>query len=152
MNFLSNSSVASMSEGCAFLGGFQLSGRNPVAYSWMKSDQDGRYCNEWKYLLALMSWSKTGERSKILLYIIFPLQFYLFPFPPLHPCTFLWALGKSTSAVKVAPWLNIKYVFLNTASLSCTSLKCPNPVGSGFVFVLGISQGKSHHFSPIRMT
>lgn len=47
--------------------GFQLSGRNPVAYSRMKSEQDGRYCNEWNYLLALMSWSGTGGRNKILL-------------------------------------------------------------------------------------
>lgn len=129
------------------MGGFQLSGINPIAYSWMRSDQDGRYCNEWNYLLALMSWSKTGERSKILLYTIFSLQFYLFLFPPLHPCTFLWAIGKSMSAINVAPWLNIKSVFLNTASL-----KCPNPVGSGIVLVLGISQGKSHHFSSIHTT
>jgi len=49
--------------------GFQLSGRNPVAYSWMKSEEDGRYCNEQNDLLALMSWSGTGGRSKILFYI-----------------------------------------------------------------------------------
>lgn len=137
--------------------GFQLSGRNPVAYSWMKSEQDGRYCNEWNYLLALMTWSGTGGRSKILLYIIFPLWLYLFPFPPLHPCIFLWALGKSTSAVNVAPWLNIKCIFLNTtadSSLSCTSLTCLDPVGSvpGIVRALGISQGKSHQTSPVHMT
>lgn len=135
---------------------FQLSGRNPVAYLWMKSEQDGRYCNGWNYLLALMNWSGTGERSKIQLYIIFLLRFYLFPFPSLHPCTFLWALGKSTSAVNVAPWLNIKCIFLNTAadsSLSCTSLACLDPFGSapGIVHVLGISQGKSHQPS-VHMT
>lgn len=137
--------------------GFQLSGRNPVAYSWMKSEQDGRYCNEWNYLLALMSCSGMGGRRKILLYIIFPLQFYLFPFPPLHSCTFLWALGKSISAVKVAPCLSIKCIFLNTtadSSLSCISLTCLDPVGSapGIVHVLGVSQGKSHQTSPLHMT
>lgn len=62
---------------------FQLSGRNPVAYLWMKSEQDGRYCNEWNYLLALMSWSGTGGRSKIQLYIIFSLSSFIY-FLSLH--------------------------------------------------------------------
>lgn len=107
--------------------GFQLSGRNPVAYSWMKSEQDGRYCNEWNYLSALKSWSGTRGRNKILLEIIFPLQPYLFPCAPLRPYTFLWALGKYTRAVNIASWLNIKCIFSNmtaNSSLSCTSLIC----------------------------
>lgn len=77
MKVLSNSSFAS-SQRVVLLLCFQLSGRNPVAYSWMKSEQDGRYCNEWNYLVAWMSWSETGGRSNILLYIVSPSTFIYF--------------------------------------------------------------------------